>query len=144
MNMHISGTWFWANLLHPVLLFLYIGNSSDQTLFDLIGGYFSILLFSLIFSYPALWISFLWVNLISLFSFPAIGKYIFWMFSAPLMIMLNIWLISLLLTGCISSLEINFALPAMIAAEIIILIRYNQFINFINQLKKTRHENNLV
>jgi hypothetical protein len=144
MNLHISGTWLLANLLHPVVLFLYIGNSGDQSLFDLIGGYFSIIIFSLIFSSPSLWLSFLWGYLISDFPLPAIGKYFIWIISAPLLIIINLQLILLFFAGEINFSEINFCVPAMIAAEIIILIRYNQFMNCINQLKETRHENNMV
>jgi hypothetical protein len=144
MNMHISGTWLLANLLHPVLLFLFMGNSGDYSLFDLAGGYFSTLFFSLIFSSPSLWLSFLWGYLISGFSLTSFGKYIAWIISAPLLIIINMQLILLFFAGEINFSEINFCVPAMIAVEIIILIRYNQFINCFNQLKEKKHENNLV
>jgi hypothetical protein len=144
MNMHVSGTWFWANLLHPFIMFFYLGNSGHSSGSELFGGLFTIFIYSLIFSLPSLFISFLLVYLISLLPVSAVDKYITWIVTAPLIVVLNFMLISLLSGNVITFSELQIAVPAMIAVVIIILIRYNQFLNISKPSKESKHENNLV
>ena len=144
MNLHVSGTWFWANLLHPFVMFFYFGYSGYQSGSEIFGVLFSIFLYSLIFSLPSLFISFILIYLISRLPVSAVGKYFTWMIMAPAAIILNFLLIYLLVGGDIVFSDLQVAMPAMIAVIIIILIRYKQFLNVINQLKETKHENNLV
>lgn len=144
MNSHISNTWFWANLLHPFVMLCYFDYSADTSGLELFGDFLQLFIYSLIFSLPSLFISFLGVYLISLLPVSAIVKYITWIIAAPLIVLLNFLLILLLFGGDITLLDLEIATPAMIAVVIIVLIRYKQFLNISNQLKETKHENNMV
>ena len=129
MNLHVSGTWFWANLLHPFIMFFYFDFFDHSSGSELFGVLFAIFIYSLIFSLPSLFISFLWVYLISKLPVSVRVKYIAWIVSAPLLVILNFMLISLLSGSDITFSELQIAIPAMIAVVIIILIRYKQFLN---------------
>jgi hypothetical protein len=144
MNLHASGTWFWANLLHPFVMFFYFGYSGYQSGSEIFGMLFLIFLYSLIFSLPSLFISFLVIFLISILPATAVVKYFTWMIAAPAIVILNVLLFALLAGSGITFSDLQIAMPAMIAVVIIILIRHNQFLNLISQLKETKHENNLV
>jgi len=144
MHLHVFSTWVLANLLHPFIMLLYIGYPIHPSFVELLGNYSSILYYSVIFSLPSLFISFLWVYLISRLQVPAIGIYIIWLVSAPLLIILNMLLILILFPGAIGLLGVNYFIPAMIAVVIIILIRHDQFYSLTIQIKETKHENNLV
>ena len=144
MNLHVSGTWFWANLLHPFVMFFYLGYSGYQSGTEIFGVLFLIFLYSLVFSLPSLFISFLLIFLISMLPVTTVVKYLTWMIAAPVVVVLNFLLISLLAGGGIVFSDLHIAMPAMIAVVILILIRHKQFLNIISQLKETKHENNLV
>ena len=144
MNLHVSGTWFWANLLHPFVMFFYFGYSDFQSGSEIFGLLFLIFLYSLIFSLPSLFISLLLLFLISGLPVSAVVKYFTWMIGAPVVIVLNLLLISLLVGSGITFSDLQLIMPAMIAVVIIILIRHKQFLNIINGIKETKHESNLV
>jgi hypothetical protein len=144
MYSHVSYTWFFANVLHPFVVLLFFGISDYASVADLFGALFSVFIYSLIFSLPSLFISFLVVYLFSLSPASAITKYFCWMVVAPVVVVINYIFMFLLFGGEIFFSELEIALPAVIAVVITIIIRHKQFLILFNQIKKTKNENNLV
>lgn len=139
---HITGTWFWANLFHPFVMYFYFsGNYSEP---EPVGTLFQIFIYSLVFSLPSLFTSLLVSYLVCLLRATTTFKYVIWLIAAPIITCLNFLLIFGGLTGNLNSFEFQIAVPAMISVVIVILLRYRSFFAAIDGSKKEEHENDMV
>ncbi len=126
MFVYVTGTWLLANLIHPFLAIAIVGWTSpfDMNSFALILQF---ALFSIIFSIPSLALGQL--AMYGIFQLPLrdTGKYILWLLIAPVLVLLNYWLLLLLFGGSIYTDSLDFLLPGMFSIVLIIIIRLVAF-----------------
>jgi hypothetical protein len=145
MFLHIFYTWLLANLLHPVMFFLAAlimreAPGFDQNLFEIV---LLLLAYSLCLSAPCLLLGWLCLYLIICSPYSGDARFVLWLVSAVLLIVLEFLFI--LLAGDILDLEfLLYSLPGVAAVGTSILIRYRQFKKLIHIPKINNHETNLV
>jgi hypothetical protein len=148
MFSHAFTTWLLANLLHPLIWFIYLvstgNNNSDTFSAESVSILLLVFFYSLIFSLPCLLLSRGLLQVIALTKDNFLVKFIAWLFANALLIVLEVWVIILLLTGGNEIELLLFSLPAIAATWLAIAIRWKQFKNLILQQKTNDHENNLV
>lgn len=148
MFSHAFSTWLLANLLHPLIWFIYLvttGNNNNNTFsaesFSMLFiGFF----YPLIFSLPCLFLSWCLLQVIAFMNDNHLVKFIASLFGNALLIVLEVWIIILLLTGGNEPELLLFSVPAIAATWLAIAIRWKQFKNLILHQKTNDHENNLV
>jgi hypothetical protein len=125
---HAANTWLLAHLLHPAVFYICNNNESELIIPMFIGG--------LICSIPALLLSILFIQIISMLKLNSVANLLIWaalVFSA---LAINLAGVAMLLGEkdfFIKEWIIFF--PSMVAALLAILIRYRQFENLvINQM----------
>lgn len=145
MFLHIFYTWIPANLLHPVFIFLgfYLMNGDPIFTSEAVQFFFPLLMYSLLFSIPCLFIGWLCLYYVNITPFSSDVKFLIWLFVAPLLVFIEI-LVILLLEGNIDVTELKFALPGMAAVALAVLSRYVQFQNLNSISETNNHETNLV
>lgn len=138
---YIAGTWALANLLHPFAMFFYFnGNDFSLSAAD-IGGLLPVLFYSFVFSLPSLLLGFLAGHFISLIPSGLIAQYIVWLFTAPLIVILNFILLVLVLAGGqLLFFELEIAIPGIISVFIASVIRYYSFAKAFNYIKHKKDE----
>jgi hypothetical protein len=148
MFSHTFTTWLLANLLHPLIWFVYLfitgNNNSDTFSAESVSLLLLVFFYSLIFSLPCLLLSRGLLQVISLTKENLLVKFIAWLFANALLIVLEVWVIILLLTGGNEPELLLFSVPAIAATWVAIAIRWKQFKNLILQQKTNDNENNLV
>jgi hypothetical protein len=143
MYLYVFITWLLANLIHPIVFSFFMGNDSDFLGGDILGFYFLILAYSLFISCIGLLLSFLIIHLISKIAIGNENKFICWLISAPMVIVLNLWLL-LAFLGDGDSMELSnyeLAIPSMIAVAIIIVVRFRYFFKAIEQVQEKNKSN---
>ncbi len=145
MYLYIFITWLLANLIHPVTFYFFMSNGRNLLGGNFAGLYFFIFLYSLFISSIGLLLSFLAINIISKLPFSNEGKFICWLVTAPLLIVVNLWLFFVLMGegGSIELSNYELAVPATIALAVIILIRYKYFYKTMEALKTETKSNEL-
>ncbi len=127
MYLYISGTWLIANLIHPFMMFILLGSDAAFSM-ESIGFSLQFIVYSIIFSIPSLLFSILAMYGITKLPLPDTGKFISWLITAPVVVFINYWL---LFRGFFNDEldrdSIDFMLPGMLSAVLIILIRYPVF-----------------
>jgi hypothetical protein len=148
MFSHAFTTWLLANLLHPLIWFIYLVITGNNYNYTFSAESFSMLFigffYSLIFSIPCLLLSWCLLQIIAFMNDNHLVKFIAWLFGNALLIVLEVWIIILLLTGGKEPELLLFSLPAIAATWLAIAIRWKQFKNLILHQKTNDHENNLV
>jgi hypothetical protein len=110
-----------------------------------IGSLLQIMIYTMIFSIPSLLLSLLAGYLFSLLQAPVITRFLLWLFVAPLIVLLNYVLLSLVLTGgSFAFFEIQMAIPAIIAVVVVVLLRYHSFLKVFRVTNKEQDETKSV
>ena len=145
MTNDIAGTWLWANLLHPFIMFFYFGSADRPSGAELFGALYLALTYSFILSLPSLFTSWLFIYLVSLLKYSPGTSFLLWLIAAPLVTLINFALISLLAGGGTMDLfELEFTAPALIAVVVTVIARYRYFIKTCIPQKENEHETTIV
>ena len=73
------------------------------------------------------------------------GRYISWVISAPVIVVINYWLVfNVIFNTRMGKEGLEFMLPAMIAVVLAILIRYASFFRAVADFNKQENERDLV
>lgn len=144
MNTHVPATWLLANLLHPFLMAIQI----HEGLFYFSSGdvplLLPIFLYSLVFSLPSLILAFFAEYLLSRLQVKVSARFLLWLLTAPLIVVLNFGLLFLLFDTSFSLSDFGIALPAMAAVFITVLIRHKAFFKTYNKLRVPADEPSAV
>lgn len=138
--LHTFCTWLVANMIHPIMM-TFASWIMPEVFFDLHeeGGFIVLLTFVLLLiSFPCLLAGWLCLMIIVPAPHSLQLRFLVWMVAAPCIIVLQ-GLIIMLITGTTSPGMLIASVPAMIAALLAVLIRYQQFKRLIVQ-----HEINLI
>ncbi len=145
MFAHISKTWALAQILHPIIFFIYLVFVDLSEVEFWLPWIFFILIFSVFASIPSLLIAWLLLYVISHAEFRPGEKLIAWFVSVMAAILFNFILLSVAVDGVISEEMFGMLPPSLIAAVLSILIRVRPFIQFQSNYKikteKINHEN---
>ena len=148
MFSHAFSTWLLANLLHPLIWFIFLvitGNNNNDTFSaESVSMLFIVFFYSLIFSLPCLLLSRGLLQVTAFMKDNHLVKFIAWFFGNALLIVLEVWVIILLLTGGKEIELLLYSVPAIAATWLAIAFRWKQFKNLILHQKTNDHENNLV
>ncbi|MEI9811031.1 MAG: hypothetical protein WDO16_25860 [Bacteroidota bacterium] len=136
MLLHAFNTWFVANLLYPLMLFAAFVVTGEYTTADIFHAesitiLILIVSFSAFFSVPSLFVSRVLLRIIVLTNDTLIMKFIAWLFAASLLVMLDVLVTLFLFSGDIEIRSLLFALPAIAATWVSILIRWKQFVSLV-------------
>jgi hypothetical protein len=142
MYLHVFITWLLANLIHPVIMYFFLGNGGSLLGVHFFATYFLILLYSLFISSIGLLLSFGAANYLLKLSIGVVEKFICWLIVAPLLVIANLWLFFIILgEGTLLALtEYRLFVPAMIAVAVTILIRYKYFFKALESLNTESNE----
>lgn len=130
-------TWFVANLLHPIILILYAGAVGGLLGSEIVGAYFLIFIYTLLFSIPSLVISCMAVYIPAWLPIKPTYKYLIWILIALVIPMLNLFILKLIDASFFREFDYDIVTPASIAVLLSILFRYKAFINFIAEPAET-------
>ncbi len=143
MYMYVSTTWLVANLIHPIMLFIVFGNASINS--ETLGIGLAFIFYSILLSLPSLLISYVFMYVLSRLDMPPQAWYFTWLILAPVIVVVNYWLIFHSFLGEEMSREnIQIMLPAMFSVVLTILARYNSFFRKTDQSKNKRNERSMV
>ena len=136
MSFYTLSTWLYANMLYPLMLFMYMGGKPDGLL-SAVAAYFPFLLFALLLSLPSLLFSSLIMQIITRINTSADIKLIVWFISAQVIVIANYFLISygLFQANIVGSEFWYIVIPAMIAVALTVLIRIKFFYISLSQFK---------
>jgi hypothetical protein len=124
MFIYVFFTWVIANMLHPIVLGLYYGEINDFNWSSLPGIYLIFFIYVLLFSIPSLALGVVFMKLLRFIKIHNELKLFILVIMAPLIVVINLAVISFLFEGSINFNDFEFCVPAMIASIIAILIRY--------------------
>lgn len=137
MFLHVFNTWLIANLLHPLLVFLFSvlfffdGASVPVFNGEMIEIMLYVLAFSLLLSLPCLLVATLCFCHIADMKYTVTSRFVCWLFAATGSVFFCLW--GLILLFDIAAFQtIIYALPAIAATGIAVLIRYRQFVKIIS------------
>lgn len=143
MYLYVAATWLIANLVHPLMLFLVYG--AEDFDMDILGFGLQFVIYSFLFSIPSLFLSFLVMYVIFKLPLSSAGRYISWVISAPVIVVINYWLVfNVIFNTRMGKEGLEFMLPAMIAVVLAILIRYASFFRAVADFNKQENERDLV
>ena len=143
MYLYVAATWLIANLVHPLMLFLVYG--AEDFAMDILGFGLQFVIYSFLFSIPSLFLSFLVMYVIFKLPLSSAGRYISWVISAPVIVVINYWLVfNVIFNTRMGKEGLEFMLPAMIAVVLAILIRYASFFRAVADFNKQENERDLV
>jgi len=133
MFIHTLLTWLLANVIHPIMMFvclLIVSNFNTAPEPEMIAVAVPLILVSSILSIPALFISWLMLQVITQLMLTSEMKFLLWLLTAPAMILLQFLVMSVLM-DLIAMSEIELIIPAMLSALIAIPCRYNAFVKLV-------------
>ena len=130
MFAHIFKTWALAQILHPLIFFIYVVfvHPSDGEFW--LAGIFFIVVFSVFASIPSLLLAWLLLYVISNSDLTMGEKLIAWFVSVIAAILANFILLSIAVDGVIDDDMFGMLPPSSIAAVLSILIRLRSFFQF--------------
>ena len=123
-------TWALAQAVHPIVILIYsLFRTAGETGFD-IGSLFLIFIVSFFASAPSLFSAWLLLYIISNTDLTTPEKFIAWLFSVPVAILLNFYFLKIL-TGDVLDQEMNeIIIPPLIAGVFVALTRVRSFFFF--------------
>lgn len=126
--MYVFNTWLVANLLHPFILTLYFKGEESVINMNALGSYFTLFIYSLIFSVPALIVAALVFMLIKKMPIDVLSAFFTWLFLAsciPFVILAILYL--MFFNDGVPFDEFGIIIPSCIAVFVTVAIRLNQF-----------------
>lgn len=126
--MYVFNTWLVANLLHPVILAIYFRGEESSINMDALGTYFSLFIYSLVFSVPALIAAALIFMLVKKMPTDVLSAFFAWLFlasSIPFVILFILYL--MFFNDGVPFDELGIIIPACIAVFVTVALRINQF-----------------
>lgn len=127
MKVAIPGVWLIANLIHPMLMYVFSGDNDWRPSREDISIGLMIFMYALIFSLPSLVIGLLAEYLIDKIHLKANVRFVIWLLIGPWIAWLN-WLLIFLLAGDISEVFVwSITIPSMLSVILASLIRYRAF-----------------
>ena len=137
---YVFYTWFFANLFHPIVLYFYYTPNGFIDAESFLSG-IPIFLYLLIFSLPALLCTMVFVHYLVRIPGTRAFKFIMMLTGTPLMILINFYIICLLFgLDNISRNDLEMIIPAIIATELTILIRYSYFFKMLDTYEQNKND----
>ena len=128
MSGHMTSTWLWTNLLHPFIMFLYFNDGGAPFGDGMFGALILVMIYSLIFSLPSLFLSLLAGYLITRMQTNVAIQFLVWVITAPLIVVLNVVLLAVVSgDGAFTFWDLGIAYPGIIAVLVVVLLRYQLF-----------------
>ena len=144
MFVHTIHTWLVAHLFHPVVFVIYFLLRNDTEGINWGTGFFFIPVFAFFASIPSLFITWLFLYVVTNTNLSVIEKFIAWMISVMVVIFMNFAGLKMLLGAGLGEDVDDLIAPPVIAAILSTLIRYKQFFAFQLNYNSIKNENNLV
>lgn len=143
MRTHVPATWLLANLLLPLIVFVFFGAFHESGI-ETIGFFFIFLMYSLLLSVPALITGVLADMLLQYLFKAGLFRFLAWLVIAMLIVLLNFLVLYLFMNDPISPAEIYLSYPAMISVFIASLLRMSSIFRFYHEKTIAPNESDTI